>query len=74
MPLNRWRGPLESFRGIHYVRVNTEHRPELPPFEQMESYLRTDYFMQKARQSQADKIDELRKKYDIVVEGVKAPK
>ena len=70
-PLNSWRGPVESFRGIHYVRVTAVHAPELPPFEQMESFLRTDYFMQKARQSQSDKIDKLRRKYHIVVEGLK---
>ena len=73
LPLNQWRGPVESFRGIHYVRVIAEHEPELPPFEQMESYLRTDYFMQKARQSQVDKIDALRKNYDIVVHGWEPP-
>ena len=70
LPRGQWHGPIESFRGIHYVRVTAEHPPELPPFEQMESFLRTDYFMQKARQSQVDKIDELRKNYEIVVEGL----
>ena len=74
MPLDQWSGPIESFRGIHYVRVTAEHPPDLPPFEQMESFLRTDYFMQKARQSQADKIDELRNNYDVVVEGMEKPK
>ena len=69
MPLNQWHGPVESFQGIHYVRVTAEHDPELPPFEQMESYLRTDYFLQKGRQSQARKIEELRKNYEVVVEG-----
>ena len=70
LPVNQWRGPIESFRGIHYVRVTAAHPPELPPFEQMESFLRTDYFIQKARQSQIDKIAELRKNYDVVVEGL----
>jgi hypothetical protein len=69
LPLNQWRGPIESFRGIHYVRVTANHDPELPPFEKMETYLRTEYFMQKSRESQVRKIDELRKKYEIVVEG-----
>ena len=73
LPLNRWHGPVESFQGIHYVRVTSEHQPELPPFEQMESYLRTDYFLRKARQSQQDKIAELKKSYDVVVEGVENP-
>ena len=69
MPLNKWRGPIESFRGIHYVRVTAEHQPELPSFEKMESYLRTEYFLQKSRNSQMRKIDELKKNYEIIVEG-----
>jgi hypothetical protein len=69
LPLNQWQGPVESFRGIHYVRVTAEHKPELPPFEQMESYLRTDFFLQKSREGQVAKIEELRKNYTIVVEG-----
>ena len=74
MPLNEWRGPIESFRGIHYVRVTATHEPELPPFERMESYLRTEYFMQKGRESQLAKIDELRKNYEVVVEGAETEK
>ena len=69
LPLNQWRGPIESFRGVHYVRVTAEHDPELPPFEKMESYLRTDYLMQKSRESQQRKIDDLRQNYEIIVEG-----
>ena len=69
MRLNEWRGPVESFQGNHYVRVTGEHEPELPPFEQMESYLRTDYLLQKGRESQTRKIEELMKNYTIVVEG-----
>ena len=68
LPLNQWRGPIESFRGIHYVRVTAEHDPELPPFEQMETYLHQDYMLRKMRESQLAKIDELRKSYVIVVE------
>ncbi|CAB5090124.1 hypothetical protein D3OALGA1CA_853 [Olavius algarvensis associated proteobacterium Delta 3] len=69
IPLDEWRGPVESFQGIHYVRVTAEHEPELPPFEQMESYLRTDYLLLKGRESQVAKINELRQNYHIVVEG-----
>jgi hypothetical protein len=68
LPLNQWRGPIESFRGVHYVRVTATHDPELPPFENMESYLRTDYLLQKSLKSQERKIDELRKNYEIIVE------
>ena len=52
-----------------YVRVTGTHEPELPPFEDMESYLRTDYLMLKSRESQQQKIDDLRKNYAVVVEG-----
>ena len=68
LPLDQWSGPIESFRGIHYVRVIETHDPELPPFEKMESYLRTDYLLQKSRDSQQRKIDELRKNYEILLE------
>ncbi len=61
MALNEWRGPIESFRGIHYVRVTAKREPELPPFEKMESYLRRDYLMVKNRESQQRKIDEMKK-------------
>ena len=69
LPLNQWHGPVESFRGIHYVQVTGIHEPELPPFEMMESYLRTDYLMVKSRESQVRKIETLKKNYTIVVEG-----
>lgn len=74
LPLNQWRGPIESYRGIHYVRVTVTHDLEMPPFERMESYLRTDYFMQKSRESQQQKIDDLRKNYEVVFEGLKIRK
>jgi hypothetical protein len=69
LPLNQWNGPIESFREIHYVRVTHSHDPELPPLEKMESYLRTDYLMQKSRDSQQEKIDDFKKNYEIIVEG-----
>ena len=65
---------MESFKGLHYVRVAAEHEPELPPFEQMESFLRTDYMVQKSRDSQVAKIDELRKNYVVTVEGMQKKK
>jgi hypothetical protein len=49
--------------------VTHSHDPELPPLEKMESYLRTDYLMQKSRDSQQEKIDDFKKNYEIIVEG-----
>lgn len=68
-PPGSWTGPIESMMGIHYVLVYEKHNPELPSFEQMESYLRQDYIFRKTRDLQKDKILELAKEFDIVVEG-----
>ena len=68
LPIGQWHGPVESFKGIHYVRVTATHAPELPPFENMESYLRTDFLMIKGRESQTRKIEALMKNYEIAVE------
>jgi hypothetical protein len=69
LPLNKWSGPAESIHGIHYVIVTEHHEAQTPPFENIESYLRDDYFLQKSREVQQRKIDELRKNYEIIVEG-----
>ncbi|UCH65596.1 MAG: hypothetical protein JSW63_00240, partial [Ignavibacterium sp.] len=69
LPLNKWSGPVESIQGTHYVIVTANHAPELPPFENIELFLRDDYFLQKSREVQQRKIDELRKNYEIIVEG-----
>lgn len=68
LPMNIWKGPIESFIGVHYVRVTGVHEAELPPFEEMEAYLRTDYLLRKGRESQLKKIEGLRKNYRIVVD------
>ncbi len=69
LPTGEWTGPIESFQGFHYVRVNATHDPELPPFESMESYLREDYLLQKMRESQQRKIEDMGKNYKIIVDG-----
>ena len=67
--LNQWIGPVESITGLHYLKVFEKHNPELPSFEHMESYLRQDYIYKKTRELQEEKINELSKQFDIVVEG-----
>ena len=69
LPTHQWKGPIESFHGNHYVRVTATHDAELPAFEQMESYLRTDYLLYQSRESQKAKVEQLRKNYLVIVEG-----
>jgi len=68
LPRNVWKGPIESFVGIHYVFVSEDHESEMPPFENIEPFLRTDYLMSKSRESQASKIENMRKNYQIVTD------
>ena len=68
-PLNEWIGPIESINGIHYVKVVNRHEPLLPPFEPLESFVRSQYFLEKGRESQRRKIEEFSKRYQVVVEG-----
>ena len=74
LEMNTWIGPIDSKHGTHYVRVTAEDDTKLPTFEQMEYYLRTDYFMEKSRESQKEKIDNMRQNYRIIVEEVEPRK
>jgi len=68
LPQNQWRVPIESSLGIRYGRVTETHDPELPAFEDMEPYLCMDCLLEKGRESQQSKIDELRKNYEIILD------
>ena len=67
-PIGKWIGPVESFRGNHYVKVVAEHDPELPPLASVETYVRQDYQFQMMREAQEEKIGEMRKGYEVIVE------
>ena len=71
LPLRTWAGPIKSIHGTHYLHVTAEHDRQLPPFEQMESYLRMDYLMEKTRKNQEEKINQMRKSYRIIVDKLK---
>jgi len=69
LPPNRWAGPINSILGVHYINVTEKNDPNLAPFEQMEAYLRQDYIFRKTRELQEDKIVELARQYEIIVNG-----
>ena len=70
MPIGIWKGPVESFQGIHYIQVTELVEPSLPSFESMENYLQDEYYFSKARELQQDKIIDLSRNYTFLVEGV----
>ena len=68
-PMQEWYGPVNSKLGLHYLKKLALHEPELPPFEQIEDYLRQDYTFRKTRDLQEQKIIELARQFNIIVEG-----
>lgn len=68
LPSGEWRGPVESTRGVHLVRVLERHPPRVGRFEKLESYLRQEWIMSRTRELQQEKIDEIRTRYRIEVE------
>jgi hypothetical protein len=62
-----WQGPMQSARGVHFVRVAAHHPPAMPSFAELESYLRQDWTLDQQRQAIADKLVALRRNYRIVV-------
>jgi len=69
MPLHRWAGPLASTQGMHLVRVDGRFPSELPRFEQLVPTLRTDWLSAQREALLADKLEPLRKRYRVRVEG-----
>ena len=68
-PVDSWIGPINSNLGTHYLKVTEIHNPEIPTFDQIESYLKQDYVFRKTRALQEDKIRALSDQFIIVVEG-----
>lgn len=66
--LNQWLGPFNSTAGFHYVKVLEVHRPQEASFEEVQNYVSMDYVLSKTRQSQDEKIQLLREKYNIIIE------
>lgn len=72
LPLSEWRGPVESFYGIHYVKLTHREEAFLPELDQIENYLRQRWVFEQTRAVQKAKIDELRVNYQIVIQDATA--
>lgn len=67
LPAGEWQGPVESTRGVHLVRIVERHPPEVATFERVESYLRQEWLMNRTRELQQERIDEIRERYRIEI-------
>jgi hypothetical protein len=65
LPTGAWQGPVESLQGMHLVRVAERHPPEPGVFENLESYLRQAWLMDRTRELQQERVAEIRAGYRI---------
>ena len=63
-----WSGPIDSNRGRHYVRVETRHDGELPPFEVSEPHLRLHWDRTRRDEIYERKMERMREDYAVHVE------
>jgi peptidyl-prolyl cis-trans isomerase C len=68
-PLNEWTGPLRSPRGVHFVRLKAVVEPEPIPYDQVREQVEEQWFAQRRGVSVQEKLEVLRKAYDVKVEG-----
>lgn len=61
----QWHGPIESVQGVHLLRVNERHPPQVATFEDVEHYLRQAWLMEQTRALQQNRVDEIRERYRI---------
>ncbi len=65
LPIEEWRGPVESVRGIHLIRLIERHEPKVAKFEDVEEYLRNEWLFNTQRRMQQDRLDAIRARYQI---------
>lgn len=69
LPVGQWAGPVESGYGLHIVRVNSRTNSRKPPLEQVRDRVRMEWVAQQQRETNDMLYAELRKRYEIIIEG-----
>jgi peptidyl-prolyl cis-trans isomerase C len=67
LPVGEWRGPVQSGRGWHLVRVSARHEPEDLPEPERLRRLRADWDAQHRERSRERRMVELRSHYEVVL-------
>ena len=69
---NVWSGPVESVRGVHFVRITERTPAAAPELEKIESFLRMDWEMDVRRGDLDRKLEIIGRQYRVIVEDVDA--
>jgi parvulin-like peptidyl-prolyl isomerase len=73
LPVGVWTGPVESGYGLHLVRIDSRKNPQTPPLEQVRDKVRMDWVSEQQRKTNDMLYAELRKRYEIIIEGQPTP-
>jgi peptidyl-prolyl cis-trans isomerase C len=69
LPVGEWTGPVESGYGLHLVRVDSRTESRAPSLEQVRDKVRGEWLAEQQRKTNDLLYSELRKRYEITVEG-----
>ena len=69
LPPDRWVGPFESGRGIHYVRVVDRSPPMVPELELVQGQVEFDWYNERRAEVTDRKLERMSAGYDVVIEG-----
>lgn len=67
LPAGEWRGPYQSSRGWHLVRVEAHHPPQDIPRELLQERLQTEWLAAKRTALRRERLDAMRADYQIKV-------
>jgi hypothetical protein len=65
--------PAESAYGLHLVRVLARTQPRIPDFDELRDRLSTDYSFETRQAANAQALERLTERYEIVFDGSWTP-
>lgn len=69
LPLGQWAGPVKSGFGVHVVRVSARVDGRVPPLEEIRAAVAREWESDRRRAAREAQLQELRKRYDVVIEA-----
>jgi hypothetical protein len=73
VPVGGWSEPVESAYGLHLVRVLARTQPRIPDFDELRDRLSTDYSFETRQAANAQALERLTERYEIVFDGSWTP-
>jgi len=69
LPVGEWSGPVESGYGLHLVHVDSRTDSRAPSLDEVRDKVRFEWLAQQQRKTNDLLYSELRKRYEITIEG-----